>query len=331
MNFKKFIILFFLLYFSTVVIASDNSVHSITHVSEKIDKYITKANDALLKNNLIKARKYYYKVIKLDSTNSIAKERILSINKELEEQPNVSNNKNEIKKHWKKAVNYFNRGDFVFAKDEFNKILEIEPMNMKVLQYLDSINEKIDKVNSLQIHNIFKQGLAEFNEGNYEKALSYFNAVSLADPSREDVQDYIDKCNYKVNEINGALSYSTSSSRIKTISNKQIKEEMEEVYNKGLEQISNKDYKATLKTFNRLKIMANKNKVYVYDEQIDNYIRLSKEEISNQLCEEAEMLEMEEQLQKAYKKYELAAKYNPLNKKAKLKLEKLKTVFSQKI
>ena len=101
-----------------------------------------------------------------------------------------------------------------------------------------------------------------------------------------------DECKYKINEVNSALLYRASSSRIKTLSNKQIKEEMEEFYNKGLEQLADEDYKTALETFNKLKVMANINKVYVYDKQIDNYIRLCKEEISKQLYEEGEMLEM---------------------------------------
>ena len=335
MNLNRFVVLFLLIWFGYMFFISDRGLYAVDF-SKKIEEYFVKLDKALLKNNLVKAKEYCSKILLLDSNNSVAKEKMLTIIERIEGQQQIDDaNRKKYQKgkkvYWIKAIKYFNKGDFVFAKDEFKKILEIDPTDAKALKYLEFINKKIDKVNSLQTYDIFKQGLNEFNEGNYEKALSYFNAVYLADPSKEDIQNYIDKCNYKINEVNRTLLYRASSSRIKTISNKKIKEEMEEVYNMGLEQIADKDYKTALETFNKLKLMANMNKVYIYDEQIDNYIRLSKEEISKQLYEEGEKLEMEEQLQKAYVKYELAAKYNPLNKKAKSKLEKLKTVFSQKI
>lgn len=335
MNLNKFVVLFFLIWFCCIFFISDRGLYAIDF-SKKIEEYFVKLDKALLKNNLIKAREYCSKILLLDSNNPVAKEKMLTIIERIEEQQQIDdvNRKKyqkEKKVHWVKAVKYFNEGDLVFAKDEFKKILEIDPTDAQALRYLDFINKKIDKVNSLKTYDIFKQGLNEFNEGNYEKALSYFSTAYLLDSSIENIQYYIDKCNYKINEVNRALLYGASSSRIKTISNKQIKKEMEEVYNKGLEQIANKDYKTALETFNKLKVMANMNKVYVYEEQIDNYIRLSKEEISKQLYEEGEKLEIEEQLQKAYTKYELAIKYNPLNKKAKSKIEQLKAVFSQKI
>ena len=334
MNLNRFVVLFFLIWFCYIFFILDRGLCTVDF-SKKIEEYFIKLDKALLKNNLIKAREYCSKILILDSNNSVAKEKMLTINEKIEGQQQIRGvNKKKYQKvkkvYWVKALKYFNKGDFVFAKDEFKKILEIDPTDVKALKYLEFINKKIDKVNSLQTYDIFKQGLNEFNEGNYEKALSYFNAVYLADPSKEDIQNYIDKCNYKINEVNSALLYRASSSRIKTLSNKQIKEEMEEFYNKGLEQLADEDYKTALETFNKLKVMANINKVYVYDKQIDNYIRLCKEEISKQLYEEGEMLEMEEQLQKSYAKYELASRYNPLNKKAKSKLERLKTVFSQK-
>lgn len=299
--------------------------------SQQIEKYIAKADKALLKNNLIKAREYYSKILQIDSNNPIAKEGILNVSEKINEQQIYANRKKyqkEITQYWIKAVNYFDKGDFVYAKDEFNKILEIDPTNAGALQYLDIINEKIDKVNSFQTHNIFKQGVAEFEQGNYEKALSYFNAASLADPNRDDIQEYIDICKSQINETNRSLF--SSSSKGKNLSNKQIKEKMEEIYNIGLEQIADKDYKAALETFNKLKVMADKNKIYDYNKQINTYIQLSKKEISKQLYEEGEKFELEEKISESYTRYNLALQYDSSNKKAKSKLEQLKTVISQR-
>ena len=105
---------------------------------------------------------------------------------------------------------------------------------------------------------------------------------------------------------------------------------MKDIYNKGLEHLANKDYVSAFETFAKLKIMANKNKIYDYNKQINDYISMSVREISKQLYEEGEKLEMKEQLEQAYEKYKSSSKYDSSNEKAKSKLEQLKTVISQK-
>jgi len=313
-------------------------------MSGKIEKYIARADAALLRNNLVRAKKYYNKVLELDDTNYQAIEGLEKVEKEVREQEIFANRKKyqkEISEHWVKAMNYYNNGEFVFAKDELLKITEIDPENAGALQYLGFIQKKIDKVNAVQANNIFKQGLAEYERQDYEKALSYFNAAYISSPSRDDIKEYIDMCNEQLNiaknktlndsdDVVPETSLKNKKSSEKTLTNKQIESQMKKIYNTGLEQYTLKNYKAALKTFEKLKVLANKNNYYNYNEQIKNYTTKSKQAISKQLYNEGKEFEMKEELSKAYAKYKGAIKYDAKNSLAKKELERLNSVISQR-
>lgn len=312
-------------------------------MSGKVEKYIARADAALLRNNLVRAKKYYNKALELDNNNYQALEGLENVEKELREQEIYANRKKyqkEISEHWVKAMNYYDNGEFVFAKDELLKITEIDPENAGALQYLNSIKKKINKVNAVQANNIFKQGLAEYEKQDYEKALSYFNAAYISSP-RDDIKEYIDRCNEEINvSKNKTLNdsddsvYETSSknkqSSAKALTNKQIEEQMKKIYNAGLEQYTLKNYKAALKNFEKLKVLANKNKYYDYNEQIKSYTLKSKQAIAKQLYNEGKDFEMKEDLSKAYAKYKESLKYDSKNSQAKREVEKLNSVISQR-
>lgn len=313
-------------------------------MSGKVEKYIARADAALLRNNLVRAKKYYNKALELDSNNVQAIEGLENVDKELREQEIYANRKKyqkEISQYWVKAMRHYESGEFVFAKDELLKITEIDPENAGALQYLEIIQKKIDKVNAVQANNIFKQGIAEYENKDYEKALSYFNAAYISSPSRDDIKEYIDKCNEQINlskkkvlgeseQEPNTVSAKNKKTTSKSLTNKQIEAQMKKIYDTGLEQYTLKNYKAAIKTFEKLKVMANKNKYYNYNEQIRSYTSKAKQAISKQFYNEGKDFELKEELSKAYAKYKEAVKYDPKNSQAKKEVDKLNSIISQR-
>ena len=307
--------------------------------ANKIEKYIARADSALLRNDLVRAQKYYTKVLQIDSTNATAREGIVKVNEQIKEQEIYANRKRhqkEITEHWVKAMNHYEKGEFVYAKDELNKITDIDPTNAGALQYLEIIQKKIDKVNLVQSNNIFKQGLAEYEQNNYEKALSYFNAAYLSTPSRTDIKEYIDKCEAQLNMTKRSVldeaqrnTSSKTADSLGTVTNKQVQLQMKKIYEKGLEQYSLKNYKAALKSFTQLKVLSEKNKYYEYNEQIKTYISKSNKAIAQQLYSEGKKLELQEKLTKAYDKYKEALSYDSSNSEAKKAMESINSVIAQ--
>ena len=322
-----------------VQLLSEDLDQSEMDFANKIEKYLARADSALIRNNLIRARKYYTKVLQIDSTNEAAREGIIKVNEEIKEQEIYANRKRhqkEITEHWVKAMKHYENGEFIYAKDELKKITDIDPTNAGALQYLEIIEKKVNKVNAVQANNIFKQGLTEYENNNYEKALSYFNAAYLSDSSRTDIKEYIDKCEQQLNiskqstlkeaQDDGA---NFDKNNIGTVTNKQIEQQMKKLYEKGIEQYTLKDYKSAVKTFKQLKVLSEKNKYYEYNEQIKSYLSKSNKAISKQIYTEGKDLELKEKLTEAYEKYKEAISYDESNSLAKKSMEKINSIIAQ--
>lgn len=314
-----------------LALLSDDLEQSDIDISGKVEKYNARADAAMLRNNLIKAEKNYKKALDFDSDNEHAKKGLKEVKAKIHEQEVYANRKKhqkEISEHWLKAVKHYDKGEFVFAKDEFLKVKEIDPENAGADQYLAFINKKVNKVNSVQANNIFKQGLAEYDKQNYEKALSYFNTAYIADSERTDIKEYIDECEKQIKILKG--TYEQEQDEDVFVTNKQIEEQMKAVYNKGLEQFALKDYENAITTFEELKIMAEKNKYFNYNEDAESYLNKSKLAISRQIYNEAKSLESKGDLDGAYNLYKEAVEYYERNEQAKKDVLRVRDNLAQK-
>lgn len=122
-----------------------------------------------------------------------------------------------------------------------------------------------------------------YGKGDYESALAYFNAAYIANPQREDIKEYINQCNIKINSKKAKDDLLDKESTTSIKSNKQIKEEMKDIYNSGLAQFSQENYYEALKSFELLRSMSSKYKFYDYREQTNLYIAKSRNAIANDL------------------------------------------------
>ncbi len=304
--------------------------------SDKAEKFLARADSALLKNNLVRAKKYYEKALDLSPKNKQAIEGLNKTNESIREQEIYANRKKhqkEISEYWMKAMKYYDNGEFVYAKDELNKILEIDPENAGAIQYLEFIQKKVDKVTAVQSHNLFKKGLTEYENKNYEQALSYFNAAYLSNTERNDIKEYIAKCEEQINaakQIALAETKNTSKNESKILTNKRLEAQMKKIYDSGVEQYTLKDYKNAVKTFTKLKAMSEENRYYTYSEQIKSYLSKSNKALSTLAYNEGKALEMRENLIEAYEKYKEAIAYDEANLAAKQAMDTINSVTAQK-
>ncbi|MBO7611512.1 MAG: hypothetical protein J6T23_04790 [Elusimicrobia bacterium] len=304
--------------------------------SDKAEKYLARADSALLKNNLLRAKKYYEKALLLSPKNKQAIEGLNKTEESIREQEIYVNRKKhqkEISEHWVKAMKYYDNGEFVYAKDELNKILEIDPENAGAIQYLGFIQKKVDKVTAVQSHNLFKKGLTEYESKNYETALSYFNAAYLSNTERDDIKEYIAKCEEQINaakQIALAETKNTSKNESKILTNKRLEAQMKKIYDAGVEQYTLKDYKNAVKTFTKLKAMSEENRYYTYSEQIKSYLSKSNKALSTLAYNEGKDLEVKEKLLEAYEKYKEAISYDDANLAAKQAMDTINSVTAQR-
>lgn len=313
--------------------------------SQKIDKYLARADVALLRNNLLKAKNYYSKVLLIDNKNKQAREGLAKLEAELSEQQiqrNRQKHAKEISKYWVEAMKHFDKGEFVYAKEDFLKITAIDPQNAGALQYLEFIDKKVQKVNRVQANNIFEEGMKKYNEEDYEEALKYFNAAYLSDKTRTDIQEYIKKAKDQINAVkeqerqediaasnaaDAAVEMAAKEEELTT--NTKIDKEMTKIYNTGIEQYNAKNYRGAIKTFNKLRDLSEQYKYFNYSEATKEYLKKSKAAIAKQLYNEGKDLELREEFIKAYNKYQSVLKYDPYNNDAKKDIATLKSVIAQ--
>ena len=302
--------------------------------SDKTGKFIAKADSALLRNNLVKAKQYYEKALMLDPKNKQALEGLEKTDESIKEQEIYANRKRhqkEIAEHWLKAMKYYDNGEFVYAKDEFNRILEIDPKNAGAIQYLSFIQKKVDKVNAVQSQNIFKEGIVEYEKKNYEKALSAFNAAYLSNPSRDDIKEYIVKCEEQINKAKqAALAEAQKNTKSdKLLTNKQLERQMKKLYDIGVEQYTLKEYKEAIDTFAKLRAISEQNRFYTYSDQIKSYTLKSNKALSSIAYNEGRDLEMKEKITQAYEKYKEALSYDETNSLAQKAIDRINAVTAQ--
>ncbi|WP_413852803.1 hypothetical protein [Candidatus Ruminimicrobium bovinum] len=329
---------------------------------EKIEKVLAKAEANYFKNNLVRAQKYYSDILKMDPDNKEAKIGLEKIEKEIKDMDIYRNRKEhakEIAEIWKQAVKYYNAGEFIYAKDEFNKILDIDPENSGAIEYLEIIEEKVNRVNVVQAESTFQKGLASYKEQDFEQALVYFRAAYINSPDRQDIQKYIQVCENKLEEVkntesadnifdqdaeepqeqkinqskkaavkNKKTASAKKEKKTGSVTNSQIADSMKKQYNLALTQYSQEKDKASLKSFNTLAKMAKKYKYYNYNEQIKTYSARLKQRLANKAYDEGKAFEESNNLEQAFAKYKEAVSYVK-DHKSKNEMKRLNSVIAQ--
>ena len=319
----------------------------------KIEKVLAKAEMNYFKNNLLKAQKYYSDVIRMEPDNKEAKTGLAKIEREIKDMELYRNRKEhakEIAEHWQQAMNYYNSGEFVYAKDELNKILEIDPENSGAIEYLEIIEEKVARVNVVQAESTFQKGLASYREQDYEQAVVFFRAAYISSPDRQDIKKYISLCEEKLEELkkmdsdddiieqaaqkkqqkNTDKNNKNTAANAKSVTNSQIASSMKKQYNLALTQYGQEKDKAALKSFNTLAKMAQKYKYYNYNDQIKTYSARLKQRLANKVYEEGKEFEEQEKFEQAFAKYKEAVSYVK-DHKAKNEMKKLNSIIAQNL
>ncbi|MCL2144568.1 MAG: tetratricopeptide repeat protein [Endomicrobia bacterium] len=312
----------------------------------QLSRWLRRADLALHRHNLVKAKNYYYRVLGVDPENSAAEDGIAQVNerlKHVEIQENRKKYEKEIIALWAEGMDFYNNGQFIFAKEKFNRILELDPENAGALKYLGIIQTQISKVTDLQADKMFTQGMEYYNMADYDRAARYFNAVYASDPKRTDAKEYYElsrkALNMSVTEI-ASGSMMSKEGEIKSrladkddsslSSSQKVQKEMEMYFNKSVDLFNKGQYEEALKSFVALRENALRNNYYDLNPQIREYTTKSRNAIAENYFKEALALvkidNNEEALEKIKKSLEYNKDYNPAVREH----ERLTSELSQK-
>ncbi len=309
----------------------------------QIQKWLSRADLELHRNNLIKARRYYYQVLGIDPENEEAEAGLDVVGERIsrvEIQQNRKKNEKKIISLWNEAMGYYNEGNFVYAKDKFKELLEIDPENAGAIKYLDTIETQVSKVTSMQADHLFTQGMEYYNMADYDRAAKYFNAVYASDPSRIDAKEYYELSRKALNQAYTEISKKEN----KTVprktrltdkddsilsSTQKVQKEMENAYNRAVDLFNKGRYEDALTAFVSLREKAMRNNFYDLNQSIRDYSTKARDALAEINYKEALVLIKNNREEEALTKLNKALDYNKTYQTAIREKDKLLNSLAQ--
>ena len=307
----------------------------------QVNRWLRRADLALYRNNLIKARSYYYRVLGVDPENSYAEAGLANVNaklKSVEFQESRKKNEKKIISLWSEGMNHYNNGQFIFAKEKFSQILEMDPENAGAIKYLAIIQTQVSKVTDLQADKMFIQGMEYYNMADYDRAAKYFNAVYTSDPKRMDAKEYYELSRKALNmpitasgtQGQGQINKFAGKDDARLSSGQKIQKEMEISFNQAVDLFNNGKYDEALKLFVALSEKALRNNYYDLNRQIREYTAKSRNAISEDYFKEALAFVKIDKDEEALEKINKSLEYNKNYAPAARELERLTASLARK-
>ncbi len=272
--------------------------------SKEIAGYFERGEKYFNKGDLVKSR-FEFDSLLIINPEHIGTNRYLErIQKRAEEL---------IDNQMKKAVKYYDRGDYRIAREHINKVLSFNPRHKKANKYSGLIEDKLNKVEKAKEEqkeqregkwkaiSDFYKGLALFNLGQWAESIKIFKDVLKYDPGHEGSMEYLGKAKIKaanlhynkgfayfkkgkyksaIREFNYSLKYVPDNSRIKdkikesrANIKKENKEKAEKYYTQGLGSYTQGDIEGAIKIW-KLAI-----KLDPESETIENALKRAIEEV----------------------------------------------------
>ncbi|MFN3551331.1 MAG: tetratricopeptide repeat protein, partial [Endomicrobiia bacterium] len=304
----------------------------IRHQLEERENYVKnllkKAKVSLDKKDYINAKIVYEKVLLLDSENSDAKEGLQIVQQEiakLNQERIRQHNAKKILNLWSQGVKYYKNAELIKSKEKFEEILKIDSSNEEAKRYLTEIDTQLSKLAASQINTLYSEAMNFFNRNEYEKALKYFEAITIAAPDRLDIQEYVQKCKQKIQEEEERKKQEEL-----TKLQQQYEKEMEDTFNSALKLYEKSDYIKALDMFNKSKAVAEKYQFAEYIKRSTDYIEEIKIVLSDIYYKEGYRLYQQNRFEEAYENYLKSLQYNPNNAAVTDQINILKESLSKK-
>ncbi|MDR2399616.1 MAG: hypothetical protein LBD61_04230 [Endomicrobium sp.] len=293
-----------------------------------VSKYMNKANNALSKGDVVKARKYYGKVLSRDPENLFAKggmEKTESYTYDVLVEKNRQTNRKRIEYLWKRFNTFYKEGELVNAKESLEFILDIDPENSAAKSEMTNVDNQLAKIASYKVTELYNKGKSLFDKGNYEDSIRYFEAVLVAVPSRTDVRDLLAKAK---SSVKNAVSYENNEKI--AIKQEEARKDLENSYEKALNYYDKNNYEKAMEYFKKVKDVADKYKFKEYSENSQRYISEIGKDLSDIHYRKGFELYAKNNFEGAFKEYKIAKEYNPLNTAAVEEYKKTSDNIAQK-
>lgn len=293
-----------------------------------VNKYMKKANKARENNNVVKADRYYRKVLDLDPENRVAKSAIEDLETATNDVKALQDrdvNNDRIVYLWERYQKFYKKGDLVRAKNSLKYLLDIDPQNALAKEKMVDVDNQLSKIASDKANDIYDQAMKYYNKGNYEEAIKYFEAVIVAAPHRLDVRSLIEKSERNIQEI-------AEYKRLTALEKEQDKVRTQLVghFENGLKNYEKGKYEAAVEYFKKARDIAEKYEFNEYYKNANNYISKMSLNLSEQYYKKGFNAFRSNNFELAAQSYKKSLEYNPGNTSASFELERVADSVAQK-
>ncbi|MDR2818432.1 MAG: PorV/PorQ family protein [Endomicrobium sp.] len=291
-------------------------------------KYMTKANNALALGDVVKARRYYNKVLSMDPENLLAKsgiEKTEAYTSEVLKERNRDKNRKRIEYLWKRFKKFYKDGDLVNAKESLAFILDIDHENDAAKTEMTNVDNQLAKIASDKISELYNKGRALFDKGNYEDSIRYFEAIVIASPSRADVRGLL--ASAKKN-VKNAVQYENDKKA--TIAQGKVRDKLDKMYERALNYYDENNLDKAMVYFKKSKELADKYNFADYSKSSREYMSKISKDLSDIYYRKGFEFFSKNKFEEAFKEYKLAIEYNPSNASAVAEYNKTADNIAQK-
>ena len=289
--------------------------------ARKINEYMRKADAALDKGNVVKAAKYYSRILELDPENTLAKtgiERVNLYSDEVGIERERQKNSERIQYLWARYQNFSLHGELVRAKEALNFILDIDPTNESARDAMVSVDGQLSKIAADKVAEMYSQGMDLYNQGKFQEAIRYFEAIVIAAPHRRDAQELIAKAERSIQEI------SEYERRIKVSeAQERVRGELSRNFEAALKHYEKNRLEEAIKYFRRSKEIADKYEFEDYSQNAQTYITKVSYDLSETHYKRGLEYFRKNNFESAAREYKAALSYNPNNTSAALELKRV--------
>ena len=170
-------------------------------INQKVNIYITKAQEAKSRGKLVTAASYVKKALYLAPSDTTAKKLFEEINALLSK---------KAQEHLEKGRQLYRRGKLAEAERELRLALKYDPSLTQAKNYLSDIEAKRKasaskpkakkEVSKEEIEKLYLKGVEAYVRGDYEAAIAYWEEVLKLDPHHEKARLNIKKAKKKLEE-----------------------------------------------------------------------------------------------------------------------------------
>ncbi|MDR3112548.1 MAG: hypothetical protein LBU55_05240 [Elusimicrobiota bacterium] len=293
----------------------------------KITKYLEEARNAAKSGDALQAMREYQMALDLDSSNYLAKNGIDEMKergKEFLTDLRVRKNRKKIVDYYGKAAEAFKNKDYIRAKECLNVILNIDTNNESAKKAMSQVDRRLSKISSDKIDGIFRKAVKLFEIKNYQEALMYFESVLIASPDRKDVYEYITRCREKIKKLSKRKEMSTAE-KVKA-----AKELLGKYLDYAVGYYEDGRLEEAVEYFRTIQELAEKYDLTNNFADSSYYLKEIEHKLSAIHYQKGVALANDGRVIEAAEEFVVALEYNPNNKDAKNKHEKISKLVAKK-